>query len=259
MRVVDVMITADGRTIAQIAAECQKFPGGEGIKANVLSMYLNRDPDKARPIGLRHLQVLAQVLGSDPRTLMTDVPNDTVIDAVTEVARATEASPPSGVRLLPPAKPAPDYTLAEAAGLEVYEDVSEAADRHEIFVLPYAVAADANPAHIDRSHSEGSVWLPHRRGRRLGAKVYALRVSGESMNQIISNGDLCFVRNTSRAKDGDIVVLAQDGSITVKRLKGRQAVSESDRHFPPIQLYDSEDDASGNRIVGVVWGLHKPK
>lgn len=86
-----------------------------------------------------------------------------------------------------------------------------------------------------------------------------MRVTGESMNNLISPGDILLVRQSSRSKDGDICVVAQDGGVTVKRRKGRQLISESDRNFAPIEIYDTEDDASGNRVVGVVFGIHKQR
>lgn len=56
-----------GFTLAQLAAECRKHAGGEGMGATQLSAYLMG----ARPIGDAHFRILCTVLRVEPRDVYT--------------------------------------------------------------------------------------------------------------------------------------------------------------------------------------------
>ena len=83
------------------------------------------------------------------------------------------------------------------------------------------------------------------------AATYYLRVSGTSMTEAgIHDGDLLVVDRAVEPADGDVVVAALDGELTVKRLHTRAGqivlAPESEQH-DPIPVRDGQEL--------VVWGV----
>ena len=83
------------------------------------------------------------------------------------------------------------------------------------------------------------------------AATYYLRVSGTSMTGAgIHDGDILVVDRAVEPADGDVVVAALDGELTVKRLRKRTGqvvlVPESGQH-DPIPVRDGQEL--------VVWGV----
>lgn len=90
-------------------------------------------------------------------------------------------------------------------------------------------------------------------------KVFALRVSGESMIEDgIFDGDYIFVKKQLTATPGDIVVAMIDGEATVKRY-----YPEGDRvRFQPANaamapIYVHASDFRNTQILGVVVGVYR--
>lgn len=57
-----------GFSLAELAAECRKHKGGEGIGTTQVSAYLNG----ARPIGNAHFVILCTVLRINPKDVYTN-------------------------------------------------------------------------------------------------------------------------------------------------------------------------------------------
>ena len=92
-----------------------------------------------------------------------------------------------------------------------------------------------------------------------GKKIFALRVSGDSMiGDGIFDGDYIFVKKQLAAEPGEIVVAMIEDEATVKRF-----YPEGDRiRFQPSNprlrpIYVSRDDFRETQIIGVVVGVYR--
>jgi repressor LexA len=92
-----------------------------------------------------------------------------------------------------------------------------------------------------------------------GKKVFALRVSGDSMiGDGIFDGDYIFVRKQLQAPSGEIVVAMIEDEATVKRF-----YPEGDRiRFQPSNprlkpIYVNREDFRETQIIGVVVGVYR--
>jgi len=92
-----------------------------------------------------------------------------------------------------------------------------------------------------------------------GRKVFALRVSGDSMiGDGILDGDYIFVRKQLHADPGEIVVAMIEDEATVKRFYpegDRVRFQPSNPRLKPI--YVSRDDFRETQIIGVVVGVYR--
>ena len=92
-----------------------------------------------------------------------------------------------------------------------------------------------------------------------GRKVFALRVSGDSMiGDGIFDGDYIFVRKQLHAGAGEIVVAMIEDEATVKRFYpegDRVRFQPSNPHLKPI--YVSREDFRETQIIGVVVGVYR--
>lgn len=96
-------------------------------------------------------------------------------------------------------------------------------------------------------------------GGSRGQKVYALRVSGESMIDAgILDGDFIFVQKRLEARRGEIVVAMIDGEATVKRYepKGDEIhLVPENKTMEPIVV--AKKDFRSTSILGVVCGVYR--
>ena len=96
-------------------------------------------------------------------------------------------------------------------------------------------------------------------GRGNGDKVFALRVTGDSMIEVgILDGDYIFVRKQIEARRGDIVVAMIDGEATVKRYEPKGDVIHfvpENRTMEPIVVRRS--DFRNTSILGIVVGVYR--
>lgn len=96
-------------------------------------------------------------------------------------------------------------------------------------------------------------------GNRKADKVFALRVSGESMIEAgIYDGDCIFVRKQIEARSGDIVVAMVDGEATVKRYQPAGDVIRllpENRTMAPIVI--KKQDFRSTSILGIVCGVYR--
>jgi len=92
-----------------------------------------------------------------------------------------------------------------------------------------------------------------------GRKVFALRVSGDSMiGDGILDGDYIFVRKQLQAGPGEIVVAMIEDEATVKRFYpegDRVRFQPSNPRLKPI--YVSREDFRETQIIGVVVGVYR--
>jgi len=96
-------------------------------------------------------------------------------------------------------------------------------------------------------------------GGARGSKVFALRVSGESMIDVgIFDGDYIFVRKQLEARPQDIVVAMIDGEATVKRYVPKGDIIEfvaENKDMDPIVV--RKRDFRSTSIIGVVCGVYR--
>jgi repressor LexA len=92
-----------------------------------------------------------------------------------------------------------------------------------------------------------------------GRKVFALRVSGDSMiGDGIFDGDYIFVRKQLHAEPGEIVVAMIEDEATVKRFypeADRVRFQPSNPRLKPI--YVNREDFRETQIIGVVVGVYR--
>ncbi len=96
-------------------------------------------------------------------------------------------------------------------------------------------------------------------GGARGSKVFALRVSGDSMMDIgILDGDYIFVKKQLEARKNDIVVAMIDGEATVKRYVPKGDVIEfvpENSTMEPIVV--RKQDFRSTSIIGIVCGVYR--
>lgn len=94
-------------------------------------------------------------------------------------------------------------------------------------------------------------------GARPNEKVFALRVSGESMiNAGILDGDYIFVRKQLEARSGQIVVAMIDGEATVKRYEPDGSIIRFVAENPEMEpIVVRKDEFRATSILGVVCGV----
>jgi repressor LexA len=89
--------------------------------------------------------------------------------------------------------------------------------------------------------------------------VFGLRIVGESMiDDGIHNGDYVFVKKTSSANKGDIVVAMIEGEATVKRYYpegDRIRFQPANETMEPIYVHKSEFKSVD--IIGIVVGVYR--
>jgi repressor LexA len=95
-------------------------------------------------------------------------------------------------------------------------------------------------------------------GRVRPERVYALRVSGDSMiDEHICDGDIALIENRTEARDGEIVVALVDGArATLKRLF--RFGTEVELRPANSQLAPIRVPASQVRVQGIFRGLLRP-
>lgn len=102
---------------------------------------------------------------------------------------------------------------------------------------------------------EGVVPVDARRVQGAGAKLFALRVRGESMRDAaILPRDVVIVDPRARVGHRDIVVARIDGEATVKRLwitKGRAELRPENPDFRPIVPAEGEELAILGKVIEV--------
>ena len=114
-------------------------------------------------------------------------------------------------------------------------------------------------APIDAIHDGEPIVVPRfLLGRVRPERVYALRVSGDSMiDEHICDGDIALIENRTEARDGEIVVALVEGSrATLKRLFRFGAEVElrpANSQLEPMRL-----PASHVRVQGIFRGLLRP-
>lgn len=146
----------------------------------------------------------------------------------------------------------PDYTAIEAAGLKVIRSITyEGSDAVERVVSPWAMAA-SDPAELDPD-DRGVVSIPARESTgRQNAPLWPVEVSGESMNRIIPNGALVFVRRSSRPPQNRIVLATVHGGVTMKWLRGTKLEPDSTDQRSAIDLLEESE------LIGEVVAVHIP-
>jgi repressor LexA len=98
-------------------------------------------------------------------------------------------------------------------------------------------------------------------GTPASAEVFALEVQGDSMVDAgIHEGDTVFVRRTTDARKGDIVVARVNGTGTLKRYypeKDQVRLQPENKKYSPIIVPRARMEQSEFAIVGVVTGLFR--
>lgn len=145
--------------------------------------------------------------------------------------------------------------------------VSGLLKKAKLLSLPILGAANAGPAQLfAEPNIEGYLRVSSTLlGRRASKGIFALKVSGPSMNQAeiqkkkIEDGDYVIVDSEYReARDGDIVLSVIDGMANIKRFywdrKNRQIVlvSDSSQNFPPIYIHENDEFMINGKVVQII-------
>lgn len=138
--------------------------------------------------------------------------------------------------------------------LHLLDSIAPAAGRIAIPIWQEFVAA-SDFASNDASQDQELAWVPAAMAKHHGAKLRAIKCAGRSMvKDGLTPGAVLLVRKTSDAKrcQGKIVIAAQDGGMTVKRLLGDRLEPSSDESYPTLIL---GEDAT---LQGEVVGIYRP-
>lgn len=98
--------------------------------------------------------------------------------------------------------------------------------------LPLLGSIAAGQPHTQHYEYDDSVSIPS----HIDAD-FALTVSGDSMEPVLSNGDIVYVKKTADLYSGQIVVVSIDGDATVKyyqKLNGNMILQPVNLKYPPI-------------------------
>jgi len=128
-------------------------------------------------------------------------------------------------------------------------------DRSAGVEVPILGRVAAGTPILAEENRDGSIVVDPRYAR--GEKLFALRVKGDSMVDAgLYENDVCIIRMTETAENGDIVVAYLDGEATVKRYRRRGETVEllpENPAYEPIVLSGTEDF----RILGKVVSLYR--
>lgn len=89
---------------------------------------------------------------------------------------------------------------------------------------------------------------------------FALRCKGDSMDPVLHDGDLVYIRIQQDVNDGKIAAVMVDGDATLKRVYhlpnrgGVQLVSENRNYLP--MFYD-ENNSDELRVIGLAVAIHR--
>lgn len=85
---------------------------------------------------------------------------------------------------------------------------------------------------------------------------FCLRVRGDSMQPIIHDGDICFIRRQETAENGQIAAVLVDDSSTLKRFYKHEGnitlISENPRYSPMIF---TKENCSTLSVIGLCVGI----
>ena len=116
--------------------------------------------------------------------------------------------------------------------------------RRKIPILGNVAAGE--PIFADEEHEEYVI------GNDANDCDFALRIAGDSMEPLLHDGDIVYVRQQDDVNDGEIGVVLIDDSATLKHIyhipNGVQLVSENATKYPPMVFTYPECDAI--RILG---------
>lgn len=258
------MLLADGRTLKEIAERCKEREGGEGMLREAISAYLS--PTKPRPIPRRHLEILAEELGSKADKLFDWVEDKKVIDA------AVRGSKPSKVEESPvdtsaytPSEDLPDWKKPKMVWVQEDQDkVSDflgSIDQIPLVEIPVygpgSVAAGVPADWPADYHPEGTMLVPANAVKK-HIPHYGVPVAGDSMEGVgIMHGMTVAVRPEPSPDMGQIVVALVEGSAVVKRIVlNVDGIPVLISHTIPPDCYQDIPITEYVIIVGVVvwWG-----
>jgi len=81
---------------------------------------------------------------------------------------------------------------------------------------------------------------------------FAIRISGDSMEPLLSNGDLVYVEKTRELSEGQIGIFLLNGESLCKRLgaaEGRRALLSVNPAYAPIPVLDTDDLRLVGRVI----------
>ena len=156
----------------------------------------------------------------------------------------------------------PDYRIPEAAiqrVLRMSRRELSAVGEGEVVQVPVVGKVAAGEPILAQENITDHVRIDSVLLGDSGRKVFALRVSGDSMiGDGILDGDYIFVRKQLQAGPGEIVVAMIEDEATVKRFYpegDRVRFQPSNPRLKPI--YVSRDDFRETQIIGVVVGVYR--
>lgn len=81
---------------------------------------------------------------------------------------------------------------------------------------------------------------------------FAIRISGDSMEPLLSDGDLVFVKKTGEIRHGQIGIFLLNGESLCKRLgevEGTRALISINPAYPPILILETDDLRLVGRVI----------
>ncbi|MBQ3075163.1 MAG: helix-turn-helix domain-containing protein [Clostridia bacterium] len=81
---------------------------------------------------------------------------------------------------------------------------------------------------------------------------FAIRISGDSMEPLLSNSDLVYVEKTSEIEPGQIGIFLLNGESLCKRFgefEGKRALFSVNPAYPPIPVLDTDDLRLVGRVI----------
>lgn len=133
----------------------------------------------------------------------------------------------------------------------------------EFTSIPLVGSANAGPANLVAEENIEAYIRVDRKTLPKKSGIFALRVSGNSMNRAkikgknIEDGDIVLIDSEDRvAQNGDYVLSIIDGKANLKRFKVEKEqvmlVSESTESFKPILIMPGDDWLINGKIISVI-------
>lgn len=148
------------------------------------------------------------------------------------------------------------YSLLDTRGkntvLHLLEQEAASSERATLPLYEAPAAAGKGLPILTDEKSEITV----RRGEVPGNASFAIRISGDSMEPLLSDSDLVFVERASSLENGEVGIFLLNGESLCKKYlvkNGETALVSINPKYPPIPVLESDD----LRLVGRVTGLEK--
>ena len=226
---INALLKENGMTKAALAKK-------SGIPYTTLDSMLKRDSDTAR---LEAIFRIASALGTSVEDLVFD-------DSEGENGSVLSSEQQRILKL---------YSILDSRGKDTVLSILEReaghtenkAERHRLPVYEAPAAAGVGlPVDSDETKD-----LPYRAGEVPSGTEFAIRIAGDSMEPLLSDGDLVYLARRGEIRSGEIGVFLLNGESLCKRFETRDGETyliSLNPNYAPIHVLDSDD----LKLVGTV-------